>query len=1423
MLCALRFIIAFATVSVALSKVGHAQGPTSESIFDGSTLAGWNGNADCWRVQDGAIVGEIADGKVLGRNEFIYWDAGELADFELRLEYRISGLSSANSGIQIRSERLKNGHAKGYQADLDDGAVWLGRIYEEAGRGLIAERGFRVSIAPDGRRWTDPLPGEANYKQVPQREGWNTYEISARGPHLELRVNGRLFSVLDDHQSNIARHTGKLAFQLHAGKGPSKIEIRNVRLKRLGRTELPPSIERKPADTALKDNDAAAIEPVGLDGKTLNLGFEQGTLDGWKAEGDAWQGQPVKTDTVAPRKPGQRSNHAGQYWIGGYEPRRNDLGTGRLTSAPFEVTHPWASFLIGGGQASETRVEIVLEPGGEIIHTARGANRETMVRSAVDLRKWMHRRIFVRLVDESKSGWGHLNFDDFVFHDTPPTPRQPIAGTGNRLHDSPVLWHLRPNPAKPAAAPPQGSGAAVVAGMMLTHGFKAELIAEEPAVQQPVAFTIDERGRLWVVEAMGYPLKRPEGQGRDRIVIFEDTKGDGRFDKRSVFMEGLNLVSGIEVGFGGVWIGAAPQLIFIPKGADDRPGKPQMLLDGFGYQDTHETLNSFIWGPDGWLYGNQGVFNHAMIGRPGTPDSGRIEMRSGVWRYHPVRHVFEIFARGCSNQWGLDFNSAGDLFMTHCRSFHGGGGTTYVIRNGHYWNQANSHYAPFISSKAPAFAPDLKNYLPASARYDDGEGGAGKPGTTAIYGGHSHVGTMIYLGDNWPDIYRDHLFTHNLHGHQMNHQVNVRERSGYETIQGGYDLLHSPDPRYIPVALKCGPDGAAYIIDWCDTQHCHTPREEKWDRSNGRIYRVSWAQSYRPVKVDLGTMSDLELAELQTHKNDWHARTARRLLMERAAAGKVDPRAEQRLRALLERSTEEPQVLRAEWTLGVLGKLKSTPKATGPQPYDTAIAHPNPPVRAWAIRFHSQDEAVHPGFAQSLARLAETDPSPIVRLALASALPSLPDEARWRVAEALATHGEDAGDRFLPKLIWQGLAPLVEKSQSRTLALAERTPLRELADSIYWFIGRRPEGRDALVAMARDATTDGAFLHLLHLLAFSLEHDATVAMPKNWPRVVARAATLRKEEARVLTEELGAVFGDRDVLGMMRAIVSDENGSMSERRRALDLLKRVGDAESAQVFARLLDDKAFRAEVIPLLSRSDDPRGAEALLQRFDKLDEASRAAALNTLTSRAALALPMLRAVKSGKLDKKHLSSLHIRQLQNLGNAEVNRLTGETWGRVSELSADFKSRIARFKKIFSEAPLWAYDAGAGKKVFERTCAPCHPTHGVGGRLGPDLAGSWRNGLDYFLENIIDPNSVVGEAFQLTVLTKTDGNIVSGMFEKETDASVQIRTITETVSVPKGQIKQRQTLPQSLMPPGLLDALPEREGIELLKYLTTRS
>src|SRR5260221_10388732 len=364
----------------------------------------------------------------------------------------------------------------------------------------------------------------------------------------------------------------------------------------------------------LSAGEPARIVPAGADGKPLNLDFENGTLEDWTATGEAFQGQPVK-GPIDPKRPsgaGKFSNHQGDFWIGGYEILR-DAPKGTLTSVPFKAAQPWASFLIGGGSLPGTRGEIVTKDDGQVIHTARGANRENMTRSVVDLRKFAGREIFIRIVDEETTGWGHVNFDDFVFHAEEPkfaeTPAPPVATAPPAPRDEIKFAGLSPEKAAEV--------------MTMPPGFSAKLFAGEPDIVQPIAFCIDDRARLWVVQAMTYPKRAPEDEGRDSIVVFEDTDGDGHFDRRTVFMEGLNLVSGIEVGFGGVFVGAAPNLMFIPMIDGDAPkpaGPPQTLLDGWGFQDTHETLTTFTWGPDGWLYGCHGVFTHSKVGALGTPD-----------------------------------------------------------------------------------------------------------------------------------------------------------------------------------------------------------------------------------------------------------------------------------------------------------------------------------------------------------------------------------------------------------------------------------------------------------------------------------------------------------------------------------------------------------------------------------------------------------------------------------------------------------------------------------------------------------------------------------------------------------------------------------------------------------------------------------
>ncbi len=650
------------------------------------------------------------------------------------------------------------------------------------------------------------------------------------------------------------------------------------------------------------------VLPTDEKGRPLNFDFETGNLDDWTAEGAAFDRQPVQGDAVFARRSDMKSRHLGEYWVGTFE-RAGDAPMGTLTSVPFKLTKPWISFLVAGGSGPQTRVEVVVKENGRVLLSVGGDESEELKRVAFDLKAQVGKELFIRLVDRSRNGWGHINFDDFRLHDAQPAgPLRPTAPSTPDVYAHDGL-------------PPERAAKA----MTVPPGFKVSLFAGEPDVHQPIAFAIDDRGRLWVAEAFSYPIRRRPDQARDQIVIFDDTDGDGKFDKRKVFADKLNLVSGLELGFGGVFVGAAPQLLFLAdKDGDDRAdGPPEVLLDGWGYQDTHETLNTFSWGPDGWLYGCHGVFTHSRVGKPGTPDAERTPINAGIWRYHPTRKVFEVFAYGTSNPWGFDFDANGQAFLTSCVIPH----LYHVIPGARYERQAGQHFQPYTYNDIKTIA-DHRHYLGANPH-----GGNGK--SDAAGGGHAHSGAMIYQGDAWPEKYRGKIFMNNIHGSRINMDTFTPKGSGF--VGGhGPDFLLANDTWSQILNLKYGPDGQVYMIDWYDGQQCHLTDPNRHDRSNGRIFKVTYGEP-KHVQVDLKSLGDLELVKLQLHANEWYVRQSRRVLQERGPK----PEVHAALRGIAFDHDDATRRLRGLWTLYVTGGFDDAARGR-------ALADASPAVRGWA-------------------------------------------------------------------------------------------------------------------------------------------------------------------------------------------------------------------------------------------------------------------------------------------------------------------------------------------------------------------------------------------------------------------------------------------------------------------------------------------
>lgn len=1164
--------------------------------------------------------------------------------------------------------------------------------------------------------------------------------------------------------------------------------------KRTWQAAQPMPTKPRPAQPAAEQSSGKpgdGIPAKSADGRALNLDFEMGDLSDWTATGEAFEDQPIEGDTVHPRRNDSVSGHKGKYWIGTYE-RGGDSRQGTLTSVPFPVTHPYASFLVGGGAGGAQRVEIVRADTDEVVFQAGGKSVEEMRPAVADLQKLTGKQVYLRVVDHGGAGWSHINFDHFRFHDEPPAvvKNAPGAGTADVY---------------PYAGLPAEEAARV---MKLPDGFSVKVCAAEPDVKQPVAMALDDRGRLWVAEAYSYPIRAPEGQGCDRILIFEDTDGDGRFDKRRVFMDGLNLVSGLEVGFGGVFVGAAPYLLFIPdRNGDDVPdGKTEVLLDGWAYEDTHETLNTFIWGPDGWLYGCHGVFTHSNVGKPGTPKSERVPINAGIWRYHPTRHVFEVFGEGTSNPWGVDFDDHGQAFATACVIPH----LYHMIQGARYQRQAGEPFNPYTYGEIQTIA-DHRHYVGATPH-------AGNGRSSDAGGGHAHCGAMIYLGGAWPDEYRHTILMNNIHGQRVNEDILERQGSGF-VGHHGKDFLLTGDLASQIINLRYGPDGQVYIIDWYDTNACHHTNAEGHDRTNGRIYKVSYGKVVHQ-SVDLKKLSDLELAELVLEKNDWYVRHSRRILAERAAAGKVDKAARNRLTEIATTHVDETRRLRAMWALHVSAGLPA-------EIVQKLLADANEYVRAWAVQLSLDRD--HPQLAELLPEFAATaasDSSQVVRLYLASAMQRVPANDRWTVLERLTRHTVDASDHNLPLMYWYAAEPLAEANPERALAFGlscgKTIPL--VRDFMLRRIGslKANSGLPAIVhALGKSVDTDEQ-LTILKAVRSALAGQRQVKPPAEWAAVYSKISGGSPDSVKNEATAAGVTFGDATALNSMRKLVTSREAP-APRRDALQSLLAAKDPKLVKTLQILLGDPALREAALSGLAMYDDPRTPAMILATYSSLSASEKRTALATLSSRSPYGLELLGAISEKQVPKADLSADLIRQLHNLHNDKIDEMLGNIWGQVRSTAADKAALIATYRALLAKKTEQAPDPNLGRTVFGRTCQQCHALYGVGTNIGPDLTGSNRADVEYLLSNIVDPSALIAKEYQPTVFTTSDGRVVTGIVSVENDKAVTIRTATETVILPKNEIDERSLSTTSMMPDDQLKLFATHEILSLFAYLRGKS
>lgn len=960
-------------------------------------------------------------------------------------------------------------------------------------------------------------------------------------------------------------------------------------------------------------------------------------------------------------------------------------------------------------------------------------------------------------------------------------------------------------------APELTKSSDAVARVRAPAGFSVSLFAAEPDVRQPIAFAHDARGRLWVAENYTY-AEAPRTLAddlRDRIICLEDTDHDGRADRRFVFWDQGRELASVEIGFGGVWAMCPPKLLFLPdRDGDDRPdSEPIVMLDGFDLvpANHHNFANGLKWGPDGWLYGRNGITHVGRVGTPTTPPEQRVIVGPGMWRFHPVSHRFEMVAHGTTNPWGHDWDEHGELFFINT-----------VI--GHLWHAVpGSHFRRMFGADPNPYVYQLMEQTADHFHWDTRERWQdirqGTSATTAeAGGGHAHSGLMIYQGDNWPRDYRGGVFAINLHGRRLNRDALERSGAGY-VAHHGQDCFFFADPWFRGIDLLTGPDGGVYVADWSDVGECH--ETDGVHRNSGRIFKLTHGTPKPPEFADLAKVDDQELLKCLTHENVWFSRQARRVLQERAAAGDDLATINETLRNFYAQESNVVFKLRALWCFNATG-------ACDEQWLIEQLSQPDEHLRAWAVRLLADSEVSSTAQA-ALVEHAAREASGLVLTYLASALQHISADDRAALAASLLQHQEFADDPNLPLLIWYGLEPYVARRPAAAVQLAidAKVPL------VRQFIARRitqlhtdtPAGLDALVQALAAASDQVLVRDLLTGIAEALRGVHRAKAPTAWSNAYEKLTATNDPALLPMAREVAAVFGDGVALEQLLAVAGSADADTQTRRAAIRSLAGAQRIDCVPLLRNLVTDLDLGADAARGLAAFDDAANARFLVERFGGMVPPARVAALETLVSRPSFVVALLDGVEQGTIKRGELSVFQIRQMQAIDDDELQQRVTALWPDLRPIAADKKARIAEIAGQLDSAALRSADLKAGKVAWEKSCAKCHTLFGEGGKIGPDLTGSQRGNLEYLLENIIDPSATLAPSFRMSTIALTDGRVISGVVLTKTAETWEVQTESKREVIAVADIDDAAVTDRSLMPDGLLDVLSAEERRDLIAYL----
>jgi putative membrane-bound dehydrogenase-like protein len=990
-------------------------------------------------------------------------------------------------------------------------------------------------------------------------------------------------------------------------------------------------------------------------------------------------------------------------------------------------------------------------------------------------------------------------------------PRPPDADTRDRYlnpRETDVSLGMTVDPKDVPDVPPVEPDK-VLDTFRIKKGFRIELAAHEPMVVDPIQMAFDEDGRLYVVEMRWYQAETRTDLMFDerigRIRLLEDTDGDGRFDKSTIFADKLRYPSAVIPYDGGVYVGLEPDLIYLKdRNGDGVADFRQVVFTGFGNQrdrlDSQMFMNSLTWGLDNRIHGAKG--HGGTIVPMAARDGAALDLRGRDFSFDPRTHTMRAESGG--GKQGLTFDDYGRKFVCTANSpvqF-----LTYEDR----YAARNPFYSPPRALIDVALAPGetvdrqivhrispedpwrrVRNRWRAEGVF------AGPPPQPPTYLIGSS-GVTLYRGHAFPAEYRNDVFVGVAGNNLVHHRRLVPDGAGFRASrlpdEASEEFLASTDLWFRPVAFANGPDGALYIadlyreiLDFSDGIPESIKRFKDLNRGNdrGRIYRVVPDGFKQPPRVKLGGFTTAELVASLEHPNAWHRETAARLLYERQ-----DKAAIPALAQLAERSASPLGRLHALYALDGMDALAESYVLR-------ALADPDPGLREHGVRL--SERIVQPrGISETLwrqlrARLADANAR--VRYQLAFTLGEIAHdgvgdalieaverdvELPWVHVAVLSSLGDRAGDVF---------GRLIEAP-----GFGQAAPGQAFLAELMRVIGHRNRGRELLAALNYLDGIKESRTAFSYLASF--------------------ADGLQRADVPL------ALFQSKLQPILDRAIAEVRNGGSPEplRVQAIGLLGLTASTSQTMTLLMSLVGSGQPATVetaaVNALGRMDDPAIAGQLLARWSGFSPALRRQLVPVLLSRPERATLLVEAIKAGTVPRSELTPTQIAGLRAHRSAAVRTLAAGVFERAAP-----NDRHAVIQRYLAALDLRGSTA-RGRTTYLARCAVCHQPGQDGYAVGPAVEGLSIFGKDELLTHVLDPNRTVDARYRLYQVDLADGATLSGIILNESDNAVTVRPPFGTAqTVPRARIARLQPLERSMMPDGLEEGLSLQDMADLIEFL----